>query len=171
MKSRTLLAAAGAVALLVTVGFGVLASTSSGQAPGGTAVFELVVDGNSVGFFQEVIGLSSSADELETLELGGRGDGAEVKITAPQRPPSVTLRRGITSNTELWAWRQQVEASGVAASRKNASIVMYDQTLVAIARWNFADAWPSKITGVQPAGGVPTEVVTIVADAVRRVNP
>ena len=77
----------------------------------------------------------------------------------------------MSSSADLWAWRAQVEANGVASSRKNATIVMYNETHTAVARWSFVNAWPSKITGVSLNGRPPTEIATIVADSVRRVSP
>ena len=57
------------------------------------------------------------------------------------------LKRGITSNMDIWEWRKMVEDGDVAGARQNGSVVMYDQTLAEVARWNFENAWPVKVTG------------------------
>jgi phage tail-like protein len=32
-------------------------------------------------------------------------------------------------------------------ARRNGSIIMFDQTLTEVARWNFENAWPVKVSG------------------------
>jgi len=44
-------------------------------------------------------------------------------------------------------WRKLVEEGKVKDARKNGSIVMYNQMNEAIARWDFVEAWPSKLAG------------------------
>ena len=43
--------------------------------------------------------------------------------------------------------RKQVEQGKVDQARKNGSIIMYNQLNEAIARWDFVQAWPNKLTG------------------------
>jgi phage tail-like protein len=65
-----------------------------------------------------------------------------------------------------------VEEGKVKEARKNGSIVAYDQTLTEVARWNFENAWPSKIDGPTPsaeANDVMMESVTIVHEFVERI--
>jgi phage tail-like protein len=62
----------------------------------------------------------------------------------------MTFKRGITSNMDIWTWRKQVEEGDVLGARKNGSVIMYDQTGKEVARWNFENAWPSKVSGPQP---------------------
>jgi phage tail-like protein len=60
---------------------------------------------------------------------------------------NIVLKRGITDAMDLWDWRGQVEQGKVEEARKNGSITMHNQNGDAIARWDFVDVWPSKITG------------------------
>ncbi|MCA9924878.1 MAG: phage tail protein, partial [Anaerolineales bacterium] len=53
----------------------------------------------------------------------------------------------ITSNMDIWTWRKMVEDGKVEDARADGSIVMYDQSLSEVARWNFQSAWPVKVTG------------------------
>jgi phage tail-like protein len=60
---------------------------------------------------------------------------------------NITLKRGITSTLDMWDWRGMVEAGQVDSARKNGSVVMFDTAGTEIARWDFVNAWPNKITG------------------------
>lgn len=40
-----------------------------------------------------------------------------------------------------------IEDGEVDAARKNGSIVMYNQAGQEVARWDFVNAWPSKLNG------------------------
>jgi phage tail-like protein len=74
---------------------------------------------------------------------------------------------------DLWDWRQLVEDGKVKDARKNGSIVMYDRELKEAARWNFSNAWPSKISGPAPkADGneIGVEELTIVHEFIKRVK-
>lgn len=48
---------------------------------------------------------------------------------------------------DIWKWRKQVEQGDIAGARKNGSIIMYDQTNSEVARWNFVNGWPRKVSG------------------------
>ena len=63
-----------------------------------------------------------------------------------------TLKRGVTSNVDVWDWRQQVVDGKVDDARTNCSIVAYNQANEEIARWNLEAAWPSKVTGPEMDG-------------------
>jgi phage tail-like protein len=48
-------------------------------------------------------------------------------------------------STELWAWRQQVGTGGLQAARKNAVVMITDQSGKQRGRLTLSKAWPSKI--------------------------
>jgi phage tail-like protein len=73
----------------------------------------------------------------------------------------------------MWDWRKQVEDGQVNEARMNGSIVMYDQTLTETARWNFNNAWPSKISGPAPkadSNEIGVEELTLVHEYITRVT-
>ena len=83
------------------------------------------------------------------------------------------LKRGITDITELWEWRKLVEQGKVKKARKSGSVVLFNQANQEVARWNFTDGWPSKITGPQAkADGneVAIEELTIAHEGLQRVK-
>ena len=56
------------------------------------------------------------------------------------------MKRGKTEDKTLWQWFKQVEDGDVAGARKNGSVVLYDYAHGEIARYNFVNAWPSKVS-------------------------
>ena len=59
------------------------------------------------------------------------------------------------------------------AARTNCSIVAYDQSQKESARWNFVNAWPSKVVGPDMDSGAVdymVEDMTIVHEGVVRVS-
>ena len=95
------------------------------------------------------------------------------KIPGRLKWGDITLKRGITSNLDMWAWRQKVEEGKINDARKNGSIVMFDQALAEKARWNFVNGWPSKITGPVPksdSNEIGIEELTITHEMIKRVT-
>ena len=58
---------------------------------------------------------------------------------------NITLKRGITDDADLWAWRQKAMDGKV--ERKNGSVILLDDTGEEKVRWNFREGWPTKWTG------------------------
>jgi tail tube protein gp19 len=58
---------------------------------------------------------------------------------------TISLKRGVTNDAELWAWRKKSIDGTI--ERKNGSIVLRDDTGEEKARWNFRDGWLTKWIG------------------------
>jgi phage tail-like protein len=177
MKSRTLVAALLAGAILVAAAIGAWTSSSQGAAapPGGDALtaarFELTVDGHSLAVFSELVGISSAVD-IEDVRLDTNRKHKLKKLPGKRTPPTVTLKRGMTRNIELAAWHELVILGDVAA-RKNVTLTMYDVTGDPVVRYHLTNAWPSKLEiGALKAGAssVLMETVTLVAEFIQRVS-
>jgi phage tail-like protein len=69
------------------------------------------------------------------------------KIPGRLKWENITLKRGITDNMDIWKWREKVVQGQVNDARSNGSIIMYNQGLEEVARWNFENAWPLKVSG------------------------
>lgn len=137
--------------------------------------FAVEIQGAVTGYFTECSGLGSETEIIEHKVMNESGT-AEIVMKIPGRMKweDITLKRGITSNMDVWDWRRQVEDGDVEGSRKSGSIVMFNQQLVPVARWDFDRAWPSKVTGPQPksdSNEVAIEEMTIVHEGIRRVKP
>ena len=134
--------------------------------------FHVEIDGITQAQFRECGGLGSESQVVEYKE-------AVKGVTVIRKQPGaikwsdITLKRGVSDVMELWQWRKQVEQGKVDESRKNGSIVLYDQANKEIARWNFKDGWPSKLSGPQvKADGneVAIEELTITHEGMERVS-
>lgn len=138
-----------------------------------SAYFTVEFQGVIVGAFQEVTGLGSSNEVVEYKASGSKGQYVIQKVPGRMTWNNVTLKRGITDAMDLWEWRRTVEEGKIAESRKNGSIVMYDQNGTEIARWNFVNAWPSKLTGPAAdakSNNVAIEELEIVVEGYERVK-
>jgi phage tail-like protein len=133
--------------------------------------FMLDLSGAVVGYFTEVSGLGSESEIVEQKVVNEKGIEVILKIPGRLKWGDITLKRGITSNMDIWDWRRVVEDGKVSDARKNGSIVMLDQELKEVARWNFVNAWPSKVSGPAPkADGneIAIEELTIVHEYIKR---
>jgi phage tail-like protein len=99
------------------------------------------------GAFRECTGLGSENQVVEYKASGPKGEFIIQKVPGRMKWNDITLKRGITDAMDMWQWRKLVEQGNVDQARKNGSITMYDQTGKPLARWNFVNAWPSKLTG------------------------
>ena len=172
MRSRRLLFALLVGALLTVAAVGAWTATSLGAAAPPEDMtasrFSIVVDGHEIAAFAELKGISSGYD-IDFIE----SDGRRLAVPGKRPPPTVTLKRGMTSDLELAAWHQ-LAMNDWSAARKSASLVMYDATGVPVARYHLENAWPAKLEiGSLRAGAseVLMETVTLVCDHLQRVAP
>lgn len=137
------------------------------------AHFALDLAGKVEGFFTECTGLGSETETIEHKVVSPLGQEVVMKIPGRLKWENIVLKRGITSNMDIWAWRKQVEDGDVEGARLDGSIIMYDQTLAEVARWNFEKAWPSKVTGPTPKSDgneVAMEELTITHEYIERIT-
>jgi phage tail-like protein len=109
--------------------------------------FYVEVQGKLMGAFREATGLTSESEKIEYKASGPKGE--EITLSQPGRTkfPDIVLKRGLTSNLDMQTWRKEIEDGKFKDSRKNGSIVLYDQAHTELARWNFENAWPVKLEG------------------------
>ena len=109
--------------------------------------FSLEVSGKVQGYFTEIGGLGSETEIVEHKITDPMGRDLIQKIPRRLKFTDVTLKRGVTALMDLWTWRKMVEDGDIVGARSNGSIIMYDQSLTAIAQWDFTNGWPTKVTG------------------------
>jgi phage tail-like protein len=111
--------------------------------------FHYAIDVSGVirGYFTECSGIGSEHEVIEHKVIDEKGREHVMKIPGRLKWENVTLKRGITNNMDIWTWRDQVVQGKVDDARRNGSIIMFDQTLTEVARWNFENAWPVKVSG------------------------
>lgn len=143
------------------------------KAPLASFSFYVEVQGKLVGRFQEVGGLGSESEVID-YKASDKG-GAELfhKVPGRLKWQDIVMKRGITDDMDIWDWRQEIEEGRVQMARRNGSIVMYGQTNDEIARWNFENGWPSKVTGpslTAKSNEIGIEELTIVHEGLSRVK-
>lgn len=129
------------------------------------------VAGTITGYFTKCEGLGSSTAVVDHKVTDESGRDWIKKIPGRLEWGDITLSRGITANMDFWKWRKQVEDGKVGEARKNGSIIMYDQELTEVARWNFVNGWPSKLDGPSlssEGNEVSVESITIVHEGIVR---
>lgn len=138
------------------------------------AHFAVEVGSVITGYFTEASGLGSESEVVEhKIMAKGAKEAIIRKIPGRLKWGDIVLKRGITSNMDFYKWRTQVEQGKVDAARMDGSIIMYDQTMTEVARWNFVKGWPSKISGPSvksDANEVGIEELTIVHEGIKRVT-
>jgi phage tail-like protein len=124
--------------------------------------FVIQVDGIQVATFSELSGINTEVEPVEYISTGPTGI-IHTKQFGKTKPPQVTLKRGLDTETYMWAWHQAV-LQGDPAARKTCSLQLFaasqspksGQPLITYVLEN---AWPSKLDiGGMKAGA--TEVVT-----------
>jgi phage tail-like protein len=133
--------------------------------------FALNLEGMIAGYFTECTGIGSEHDVVEHKVVDKQGHEIVRKIPGRLKWQDVTLKRGVTSDLEIWKWRQSVIEGDMTSARQNISIQMLDRNYTPIATWHFQNAWPSKVTGPQfkaDSNEFGIEEVTIVHEGMYR---
>lgn len=108
-----------------------------------THSFQIELDGVTRAGFRECTGLDTSQDPVDYRE--GTDPLTMRRLPGLVKYTNITLKWGITDDSELWDWRQKAMDGKV--ERKNGSIVLLDDTGTEKLRWNFHAGWPAKWTG------------------------
>ena len=90
--------------------------------------FAVEIQGAISGYFTECSGLGSENEVVEHKVVNEKGVEVVMKIPGRLKWENIVLKRGITSNMDIWTWRKKVEDGDIASARQNGSIVMYDQS-------------------------------------------
>ena len=117
--------------------------------------FFLEIDGSVVSILASVSGLDVEMEVATTQQVGKDGKSQTIKTLAGRnKQGDITLTRMAppdATSDKLWVWFHDIRNKGILQSdrtnnRKNGSIVIYDSTHVEVARFNFTNGWPSKIS-------------------------
>ena len=91
----------------------------------------------------ECSGLEIETEVFEYQE-GGLNDYVH-RLPGRTKFSNITLKRGITTDKDLWQWYSRVMRGQV--ERKNVSVILYNSQGNPVMRWNFVDAYPIKWVG------------------------
>jgi phage tail-like protein len=130
--------------------------------------FKLLIDGVNEGHFTQCSGLEVRVNPLRYRE-GGEAQIVH-QLAGPVEYAEVTLRYGLTTSPELWAWFQK-SVTG-APEPKNVSVVMLGPGGIGEKlRWNLNAAWPCAWRGA-PLDALGREIaiesLTLVFESVNR---
>lgn len=124
-----------------------MARTFNGiEEPEGNFIFELEIDGVAVANFLECNGIKTSTQVFE-LEEGGMNHRVH-KLPGQSRWENITLRYGVTSDTSLLDWRNEILDDSFA-KRRNGAIIVKNNAMEEVRRYSFVNAWPVAYEGPQ----------------------
>jgi phage tail-like protein len=106
--------------------------------------FAVELDGITGTGFKECSGLDCSQNAIDYRE-GTDATLAKRKIPGLLSWSNISLKRGITSDHNLWDW--QLKAAKGKVDRRSLSIIMLDSSGEEVMRWNVRNAWPVKWSG------------------------
>ncbi|CAN5256161.1 phage tail protein [soil metagenome] len=144
--------------------------------------FFLEIDGTVMTSLMSVSGLDVEVSVATAQQVGKDGKQQIVKtLGGTTNVGDLTLTRvapAKMADDKLWGWFNDIRNKGMklgdrSSSRKNGSIVMYDHTHSEVARFNFFNAWPSKISTDQlsvDSTDAVKESITITLERLERVK-
>jgi phage tail-like protein len=135
-------------------------------------LFAIEIDSIEIAQFAEISGLASEMDVVELKENTIDGKLVIHKAPGAMKPPTITLKRAKNSSKALWDWHQAMLEGKVSEARKNGSVILKSYDGTEVCRYNFTNAWVSKIsTGTLKAGAneVLMEEASLVCESFGRV--
>lgn len=144
--------------------------------------FSLEVDGAPFSVLSGVSGLDIEIDVVTIQQNGKDGKMQQVKTRGSMtKAPDLSLTRMAPADVTtdgLWKWFDTIRHKGFALAdrtnnRKNGSVVMYDSVGTEVGRFNFYNAWPSKIStdAMSTDSNDPVkETITLVCESIDRVK-
>lgn len=145
-----------------------------------SSAFFLELDGTEVGALQEVNGLDLEVDVVELKALGKNGvQMAEKTVGQSKKVSELTMKRIATRDNgsdDIWKWFSTIQKEGVGdasrkKNRKNGSVVVYGTDNKEVSRWNFENAFVSKVStsGMSATTNDPvTETITLQCENLQR---
>lgn len=130
-------------------------------------VYRLLLNGDPVEVYSECSGLGSSSDIEQQKIVNAKGVVAWQASPGALHWDSITLKRDLLSNVQVWQWRKNVEDGQLSMAFRSGSIVMVgSNSSQEYARWNFTNGWPARLSLNE---GV--EELVIVHDGLTLVTP
>jgi phage tail-like protein len=133
--------------------------------------FRVQIDGITKAGFREVSGLDAGTDPVDYRD--GDDPTHVRKLAGLQKFSNITLKRGITSDQDIWKWRTSIMDGKIKENRKNGQIILLDDEGKEAAEWTFTDGWPTKWTGPAfnaTANEVAIDTLEITHEGLKRVK-
>ncbi len=106
--------------------------------------FLVEIDGIPPVAFKSVSGLDSETEVVE-YRTGNMSGPSSLKLPSLHKFSNITLKRGMTRDLSLWQWYKTVLEG--QTDRRNGVIMLLDESLRPVLRWEFRDGWICKWEG------------------------
>ena len=119
--------------------------------------------------FTSVSGISSEVEIVDNPYVTDQGKVYIGKLPGKPKTPTITLKRGLTGATELWAWHLAVMQG--TPDRRNGSVIMMNTLGEEVLRYNFGNAMVSKLSlseGGAKTSGVQIEEATLACETLEK---
>jgi phage tail-like protein len=119
--------------------------------------------------FTSVSGISSEVEIVDNPYVTDQGKVYIGKLPGKPKTPTITLKRGLTGATELWAWHLAVMQGN--PDRRNGSVIMMNTIGEEVLRYNFGNAMVSKLSlseGGATTSGVQIEEATLSCETIEK---
>ena len=133
------------------------------------AFFRVEVEGRWSGTFNTCSAIGSAHEVFEQKLASDKGKEIVKKVPARLRWHDVMLTRGLTGDTKLWSWREEVVVGKIEGARQKCTITLMGRDGKPMAVWELANAWPTNLKiGTSGDSNAVTEEVTITHEGVTR---
>lgn len=133
--------------------------------------FRLEIEGIQQAGFSEATIPDTTSDVIEYRE--GNERTTVKKLPGLRKYANITLKWGTTDSMVVYNWRKMVDDDSIKDYRKNVAIILMDEEGNDAARWEFANAWPSKYDApdlTAKGNDVAIETLEIVHEGMKRVK-
>ena len=133
--------------------------------------FVLELGGVEMASFRKCSGVESETETIEYKEATKDGRMIIRKVPGAMKWSDITLERRIDESKALWEWHQAMLQGKVSDARRDGSVILKSYDGSEVARYNFTNAWISKIsTGNLKAGAneVLMEEASLVCESFER---
>jgi phage tail-like protein len=107
--------------------------------------FFVTVDGLTVAQFKECDGLSIQVKVIEHRATQMKAQPVLRKLPGSVLFEDIVLRRGKVADPAFWTWIKQVQDGKIDEARKNGSVILFDYMRAQVAKFDFFEAWPSRV--------------------------
>jgi len=142
--------------------------TGSGPAPVISASRFIIQEHGLKVPFSELSGINSEVEPVEYISADPTGKIIHTKQFGKTRPPKITLKRALDTDTTIWAWHQLV-LKGEPSAPTQCTLQLQDASGKTLLTYILDNAWPSKvdISGLKAgATEIVMETVEIVCDSI-----
>ena len=140
--------------------------------------YHLDVGGLLLGTFDSLTGGEMEIALVKHDIVYNTGDSTTLFIPGTTSFAPFSLTRGLGNSAELYNWFAAASAGDIIQARRNGSITLnnyVDGEYTPVVRWNFYDAWLTKISGfssnVYVAAKYASLNITIQAETIERADP